>query len=603
MANRTRPHRNVRLRPQRSPSLPASSSRRGERDVVRGEHPGERGGRGLVERLGDPRQGDRDDRDVHRHEEHRDRRDEQRVPRPGGDAAVADRRCAVDHLRHDRASSTARPMFNPRRHASERPERASAPADGLASLCPFCGCSSAVEPQPSKLMTRVRFPSPAPMTRCNRVDPWGDLHADPARGLFTGNRGCLVDDERRLVRHHHSSTLWITCVLQFRDWRHPLDQPHLWTPLFFLDDAVALAAGHRPCAFCRRADYSAYRDAVSGDGSKLKAIELDRRLAVGAVAPRTWTVPCCRPAVVDGRRSTGLPTGTVVIQDTGPHLLGDDHVAAVHVRRLGPSDRAATGHQRRGAHPADVGRRAARWLRADVAPVCCVSARPVNGRRGTPARACAATRSARRSRRDACGAADQPRAECTGRSLVVKATPWPCPMVITVGRDCARARCSTTTSSPPVKSMPGRSSPMTTCSGKTRSPYRSWCSAFQSPGSVAQQQRRRAGLPGGVAAIEPLVEVVGPRRRAPEACRPLAGDGQQVRPALVAQPVDEVGQGSRRSSGSGPRRSGAGPCRSSSGTGRRRRTSPPGPRSRGRRRAGRRRPRRPRRGRRPRSTR
>ena len=117
------------------------------------------------------------------------------------------------------------------------------------------------------------------MTRCNRVDPWGDLHADPARGLFTGNRGCLVDDDRRLVRHHHCSTLWITCVLRFRDWRHPLDQPHRWTPLFFLDDAVALAAGHRPCAFCRRDDYTAYRDAVAGDGARPKAIELDRRLA------------------------------------------------------------------------------------------------------------------------------------------------------------------------------------------------------------------------------------------------------------------------------------------------------------------------------------
>src|SRR5262249_25594942 len=98
------------------------------------------------------------------------------------------------------------------------------------------------------------------VTRCNRIDPWGDLHADPARGLFTGNPGPLVDDDRKIVRHHASSTLWITCVLRFRDWRHPLDQPHIWTPLFFLDDAVALAAGHRPCAFCRRADYRAYRD-------------------------------------------------------------------------------------------------------------------------------------------------------------------------------------------------------------------------------------------------------------------------------------------------------------------------------------------------------
>ena len=114
------------------------------------------------------------------------------------------------------------------------------------------------------------------MTRRNRVDPWGDLHADPTRGLFTGNRGPLVDDERHIVRHHAATYLWIICRLRFRDWRHPLDEPHRWTPLFFLDDAVALAAGHRPCAFCRRDDYLAYRDGVD---PRLRATELDRRLS------------------------------------------------------------------------------------------------------------------------------------------------------------------------------------------------------------------------------------------------------------------------------------------------------------------------------------
>ena len=73
------------------------------------------------------------------------------------------------------------------------------------------------------------------MTRRNRVDPWGDLHAVSTRGLFTGNRGCLVDDDGAIVRHHRSTTLWITCRTSFRGWRHPLDAPHVWTPLFFLD--------------------------------------------------------------------------------------------------------------------------------------------------------------------------------------------------------------------------------------------------------------------------------------------------------------------------------------------------------------------------------
>jgi hypothetical protein len=160
------------------------------------------------------------------------------------------------------------------------------------------------------------------VTRPNRIDPWGDLHADPARGLFTGNRGPLVDDEGTIVRHHASSTLWLTCVLQFRDWRHPLDQPHIWTPLFFLDDAVALAAGHRPCAFCRRADYRAYRDAVAGGGPVPKAVDLDRRLAGerlrrGRGLSRAADRPLWRAPLAD------LPAGTVVVDGGGrPCLVG-----------------------------------------------------------------------------------------------------------------------------------------------------------------------------------------------------------------------------------------------------------------------------------------
>jgi len=166
------------------------------------------------------------------------------------------------------------------------------------------------------------------VTRCNRIDPWGDLHAEPARGLFTGNRGPLVDDDRRVVRHHASSTLWITCVLRFRDWRHPLDQPHIWTPLFFLDDAVALAAGHRPCAFCRRADYRAYRDAVSADGPALRAMEIDRRLASERLRRgRGFSRAKDRPLWPTDVEA--LPVGTVVVHDErGPCLVGREALQA-----------------------------------------------------------------------------------------------------------------------------------------------------------------------------------------------------------------------------------------------------------------------------------
>jgi hypothetical protein len=93
------------------------------------------------------------------------------------------------------------------------------------------------------------------VTLQNRVTPFGDLIADPARGLIYGNRGCLHDAGGR-VRRHHATRRWIACRLEFRGWhRGPMMQPGKFTELFFLDDATALAAGHRPCALCRREDY------------------------------------------------------------------------------------------------------------------------------------------------------------------------------------------------------------------------------------------------------------------------------------------------------------------------------------------------------------
>ena len=89
----------------------------------------------------------------------------------------------------------------------------------------------------------------------NRVTPFGDLVADPARGLVYGNRGCLHDRDGS-IRRRYAGRRWIACRLEFRGWqRSPLQQPGRFTELFFLDEATAFAAGHRPCALCRREDY------------------------------------------------------------------------------------------------------------------------------------------------------------------------------------------------------------------------------------------------------------------------------------------------------------------------------------------------------------
>lgn len=165
--------------------------------------------------------------------------------------------------------------------------------------------------------------------RRNRVDPWGDLHAVAERGLFTGNRGCLVDDDGRVVRHQAAS-LWIICRLAFRGRRHPIDAPRTWTPLFFLDDAVALAAGHRPCGLCRRNDYRAYRDAVTAASlstEPLLAAALNRRLGAERLR-RGRGLHRAGDRILHRAELDALPPGTVVIAraDPRPHLVTASHL-------------------------------------------------------------------------------------------------------------------------------------------------------------------------------------------------------------------------------------------------------------------------------------
>jgi len=93
----------------------------------------------------------------------------------------------------------------------------------------------------------------------NRVTPQGNIIATPARGTMYGNRGgCFHDDGQQLKRRHWASKVWICCVLEFKNRRRSLMQPGLYTELFFLDEATAFAAGHRPCAECRRAAFTRY---------------------------------------------------------------------------------------------------------------------------------------------------------------------------------------------------------------------------------------------------------------------------------------------------------------------------------------------------------
>jgi hypothetical protein len=112
----------------------------------------------------------------------------------------------------------------------------------------------------------------------NRVTPTGDIIATSHRGLFTGNRGIIHDPATKtLLKKRWSSPAWITCVCEFRGWRRKVMGGRSWTELFFLDEATAFAAGHRPCFFCRRGDANRFRSRwEEGNGAKkVLAREMD----------------------------------------------------------------------------------------------------------------------------------------------------------------------------------------------------------------------------------------------------------------------------------------------------------------------------------------
>jgi hypothetical protein len=148
----------------------------------------------------------------------------------------------------------------------------------------------------------------------NRVTPTGELVAVPLRGAWTGNRGCLHKGTS-IVRFHRSS-LWITCALSFRGWRLSQWAPGRFTVLFFHDEAVSFAAGHRPCALCRRDAYDAFRLAL-GEPS-MKANELDRRLH------RERIVRGTHRRRLHSRPWSELPAGAFIIHEDVPHLVRGD---------------------------------------------------------------------------------------------------------------------------------------------------------------------------------------------------------------------------------------------------------------------------------------
>lgn len=155
------------------------------------------------------------------------------------------------------------------------------------------------------------------MTLQNRVDPFGRIHAVPERGTFMGNRGgCMHTDDQKLTGRPWVNARWIACRLDYKGWHREVMQPRRYTELFFLDEATAFAAGHRPCFECRHRDarlFALHWAEANRSGERLGSIDvLDRALhaeRIDAAARRQRTA-----RTVLG----GLPEGAVVTLDAEP---------------------------------------------------------------------------------------------------------------------------------------------------------------------------------------------------------------------------------------------------------------------------------------------
>jgi len=177
----------------------------------------------------------------------------------------------------------------------------------------------------------------------NRVTPFSIIEAVAARGTLMGNRG-ILHDERGILgiarwRHPH----WVTCLLDFKSRWRPVLQPHAYTELFFLDEATAFAAGHRPCAECRRPDYLRFLDAWAkaaglADRARLRAVDVDRIMHRERIREGSRSQATFRANLAD------LPDGTFMrVSDeawvvAGSRILRWSHAGYDLDRRQTPMD-------------------------------------------------------------------------------------------------------------------------------------------------------------------------------------------------------------------------------------------------------------------------
>ncbi len=159
------------------------------------------------------------------------------------------------------------------------------------------------------------------MPKQNRVTPFGEIVATPGRGTWMGNRGCLHNDHQQIKRSHQGQR-WIMCQLQFKGRHREIMTPGQYTELFFLDEATALAAGHRPCAECLRPRFEEFRtlwakaNPALAEGPKPSATTMDDAL-------HRERLDTARQKRTHAEKLGALPDGNFIVleNDRQPYLI------------------------------------------------------------------------------------------------------------------------------------------------------------------------------------------------------------------------------------------------------------------------------------------
>ncbi len=175
------------------------------------------------------------------------------------------------------------------------------------------------------------------MPRQNRVTPFGEIIATEARGTFMGNRGQL-HNERGEIRRPYQVQRWIICLLEFKNWWRPVMTPGFYTELFFLDEATALTAGHRPCAECRRADFNTFRQLWAAANPGLAGGPKPLVDIIDAALHRE-RMTATKQKVTYREQLSRLPKGTFITlpDDKQPYLVLDDKLLSWQPGGYGPA--------------------------------------------------------------------------------------------------------------------------------------------------------------------------------------------------------------------------------------------------------------------------